>query len=87
MALVKVRRVGNSNVITLPAGLGGNGFEPGAAVLVEADEDGTLRVIPVPDLDAHVREVARTAIQRRRRTLEILEAHDREGIESPHALT
>jgi antitoxin component of MazEF toxin-antitoxin module len=87
MALVKVRRVGNSNVITLPAGLGGSGFEPGAAVLVEADEDGTLRVIPVPDLDAHVREVARTAIQRRRRTLEILEAHDREGAESPHALT
>ena len=87
MALVKVRRVGNSNVITLPAGLGGTGFEPGTAVLVEADEDGTLRVIPVPDLDAHVREVARTAIQRRRRTLEILEAHDRQRAASPHALT
>ncbi len=87
MAVVKVRRVGNSSVITLPAGLAGEGFEPGAAVLVEADVDGTLRVIPVPDLDAHVRDVARTAIQRRRRNLEILEAHDREGTESPHPLT
>lgn len=87
MALVKVRRVGNSNVITLPAGLGGNGFEPGATVLVEADEDGTLRVIPVPDVDAHVRELARGAIQRRRRALELLEAHDPGDTEPPHALT
>jgi antitoxin component of MazEF toxin-antitoxin module len=87
MPLVKVRRVGKSSVITLPAGLGGQGFEPGSAVLVEAEDDGTLRVIPVPDVDAHVREVARAAIQRRRRTLEFLEAHDREGTKSPHALT
>lgn len=87
MALVKVRRVGNSSVITLPAGLGGHGFEPGSAVLVEAEDDGTLRVIPVLDVDAHVREVARAAIQRRRRTLEILEAHDREGAAAPRALT
>lgn len=29
MALVKVRRVGNSSVMTLPAGLGGHGFHPG----------------------------------------------------------
>ena len=87
MAMVKVRRVGNSRVITLPAGLVGGGFEPGVAVLVEAEDDGTLRVIPVLDVDAHVREVARNAIQRRRRTLEILEAHDREGAGSPHALT
>jgi antitoxin component of MazEF toxin-antitoxin module len=79
MALVEVRRVGNSNVITLPAGLGSHGFEPGSAVLVEAEDDGTLRVIPVPDVDTHVREVALTAIQRRRRTLEILEAHDDGG--------
>jgi len=84
MALVKVQRVGNSKVVTLPAGLGGDGYQPGATVLVEADEDGTLRVIPVRDLDAHVREVARSAIQRRRRTLEILEAHDRET-GAPHA--
>ncbi len=87
MAMVKVRRVGNSSVITLPAGLAGGAFEPGAAVLVEAEDDGTLRVIPVPDVDAHVREVARAAIQRRRRALEILEAHDREGAGSPPALT
>jgi hypothetical protein len=38
-------------------------------------------------LDAHLREVARTAIKRRRRTLEILEAHDRKGAASPHPLS
>jgi len=80
MALVKVRRVGNSSVITLPAGLGCHGFEPGSAVLVEAEDDGTLRVIPVPDVDAHVREVAQAAIQRRRRTLKILEGHTGRGL-------
>jgi antitoxin component of MazEF toxin-antitoxin module len=79
MAVVKVRRVGNSNVITLPASLEGRGFEPGTSVLIDAEDDGTLRVTPVPDLDAHVRAVARTTIKRRRRSLEIIEAHDRKG--------
>jgi len=87
MALVKVRRVGNSNVITLPAALEGRGFEPGTAVLVEAEEDGTLRVIPIPDLDAHIRDVARTAIQRRRRTLEILKSGRPGGGRVASALT
>lgn len=76
MAMVKIRRVGNSNVITLPASLGGMGFKAGNAVLIEAEDDGTLRVIPVLDVDAHVREVARAAIQRRRHTLDLLRAHD-----------
>jgi antitoxin component of MazEF toxin-antitoxin module len=85
--MVKVRRVGNSTVITVPAGLAGHGFEPGAAVLVELMDDGTLRVIPVPDVDAHVRDVARAAIQRRRHALEILRAHEEGGAASPNAIS
>jgi antitoxin component of MazEF toxin-antitoxin module len=81
MALVKVRRVGNSTVITLPAWLKWHGFDPGSTVIVEAEHDGTLRVIPVPDVATHVREVAQAAIQRRQRALDMLEEHDRRGPE------
>jgi antitoxin component of MazEF toxin-antitoxin module len=79
MPVVKIRRVGNSNVITLPAEFETQGFAAGVAALLETQEDGSLRVTPLPDLNEHIRGLARTTAARRRRALAILEAHDRKG--------
>ena len=47
MQMVKVRRVGNSNVISLPRELEAQGYVPGATVVVEVLPTGELRVTPV----------------------------------------
>lgn len=79
MQVVKVRQVGNSNVITLPAEFQAQGFAAGIAVALETMEDGSLRVTPLPDLHEHIRSLAQATVTRRRRALAILEAHDRQG--------
>ena len=44
MQMVKVRRVGNSNVISLPRAFEEQGFTPGATVIIEALPTGELRI-------------------------------------------
>lgn len=46
MQMVKVRRVGNSNVISLPREFEEQGFTPGATVIIEALPTGELRIAP-----------------------------------------
>ena len=87
MPVVKIRRVGNSNVITLPSELEEQGFRAGVAAVLETLEDGSLRVTAVPDLNEHIRGLARATAARRRRALAILEAHDRKGTASTPAQT
>ena len=48
--IVKIRRVGNSNVISLPRELEQRGYSPGTAVLVQELPDGELRVVPAERL-------------------------------------
>ena len=42
MNVVKVRRVGNSNVISIPREFEAKGYAPGSSVLVEELPDGDL---------------------------------------------
>jgi antitoxin component of MazEF toxin-antitoxin module len=44
MYIVKVRRVGNSNVITLPKELEASGYVAGTSVLIERSPNGQLRM-------------------------------------------
>jgi antitoxin component of MazEF toxin-antitoxin module len=77
MRVVKVRRVGNSNVVSIPSQLEALGFKPQAEVLVTALPSGELRVLPVSNVRKMIREYGRRVIAEDRRALKILEDHDR----------
>jgi antitoxin component of MazEF toxin-antitoxin module len=70
--IVKVRRVGNSNVITLPRELQNLGFTEGVQVVVEATPEGDVRLIPVSNLREAIRASGRKVARQHREALEIL---------------
>jgi antitoxin component of MazEF toxin-antitoxin module len=72
MKVVKVRRVGNSNVVSLPRELEASGYVPGTSVLVEELPDGELRILPTE----RVRGIAARVVSERTEALEILASHD-----------
>lgn len=76
MKIVKVRRVGNSNVISIPRELEGRGFAPGTPVLVEELESGELRVMPTDQVHDRIRKVGRRVLGEHAETLKILAEHD-----------
>lgn len=57
MKVVKVRRVGNSNVISIPKELEAIGYTPGSSVLVEELPHGELRILPTDKVRERIREV------------------------------
>jgi antitoxin component of MazEF toxin-antitoxin module len=54
MRTVKVRRVGNSNVVSLPRELESLGFAAGVAVAVVPTRTGEVVLIPAERLDGYV---------------------------------
>jgi antitoxin component of MazEF toxin-antitoxin module len=79
MKLVKVRRVGNSIVMTLPRGVERLGFTPGSQVLVEELPSGQLLVTPAEKFRTRLRKTGREVVAEDREALSILEAYDRLG--------
>jgi antitoxin component of MazEF toxin-antitoxin module len=77
MHVVKVRRVGNSNVVTLPQEYEAAGYVPGTSVVVEQTPTGELLVMPEARLRDGVQEIGRRVIAEHREALDLLEAHDR----------
>jgi hypothetical protein len=75
MKVVKVRRVGNSNVISIPREFESRGYAPGASVLVE-EFDGELRIISAEQVHDRVRNVGRRLVGEHREALKILADHD-----------
>jgi antitoxin component of MazEF toxin-antitoxin module len=76
MKIVKVRRVGNSNVVSLPRELEASGYVPGTSVLVEELADGELRILPTEMARTRVRQIAARTVIDRSEALEILAKHD-----------
>lgn len=76
MKVVKVRRVGNSNVVSLPRELEASGYVPGTSVLVEELPDGELRILPTDRMRERVREIAARTVSEHAEALEILESYD-----------
>lgn len=75
MEIVKVRRVGNSNVITLPREMERYGFVEGSQVTIEAAGDGELRLVSVEKMQEHrerVRQASREVMHKHRRSLALL---------------
>ncbi len=73
--VVKVRRVGNSNVVSLPRELAARGYTPGASVLVE-ELEGELRIMPTDQVRDRIRGVGQRVVAERAEALKILADHD-----------
>jgi antitoxin component of MazEF toxin-antitoxin module len=76
MKVVKVRRVGNSNVISIPREFEASGYTPGAEVLVEALADGELRILPADRVRERVRRVASRVVAEHPEAMDILANYD-----------
>jgi antitoxin component of MazEF toxin-antitoxin module len=74
--ILKVRRVGNSNVVSLPREFEAAGYGPGASVLVEQLEDGSLHLVRTDELRDLIRSRGKRLIAKHREALAILASHD-----------
>ena len=78
---VKIRHVGNSDVVTLPRALRRAGFTAGAEVLIEPLADGQMLLTPLSGsreaLRKRILEIGRRVIADEADTLAYLEAYDR----------
>ena len=78
--VVKVRRVGNSNVVSLPREFEAAGYGPGATVLVEQLEDGSLHLVRTDELRDLIRSRGKRLIAEHAEALAILAGHDRGAV-------
>jgi hypothetical protein len=77
MRLMKIRRVGHSNVVSIPREHESLGFTADVPVLVTALPSGELRVLPASRLRQMIRDYGRRVIAEDRAALQILEDHDK----------
>ena len=78
MKIMKIRRVGNSNVVSLPHELESYGFTPGTEVMVENLPNGEVRIIPADRVQMSVREVARKIVSENQEALSRLAIDEHE---------
>jgi antitoxin component of MazEF toxin-antitoxin module len=76
MQTVKIRRVGNSNVISLPRGLEPQGYTEGAAVAVVPLRSGRILLVPADQIDAYIDEIGQRIVKEDREALDKLAAYD-----------
>ncbi len=76
MRVVKIRRVGNSNVISLPREFEDKGFNAGTTVLIEQLPTGELRITPAATVRRITAERAKQLVEENRETLDLLAEHD-----------
>jgi antitoxin component of MazEF toxin-antitoxin module len=74
MKMVKIRHVGNSDVMTVPPELG---IPRGATVMVEKLETGQILVTPAELIRERIPSIAQRLVDEDREALRILEEHDR----------
>jgi antitoxin component of MazEF toxin-antitoxin module len=73
---VKIRRVGNSNVVSLPRALEQHGFVAGAAVAVVPLRSGQILLVPSDQIDEYIDSVGQQILDRNREALDKLAAYD-----------
>lgn len=76
MRIVKVRRVGNSNVVSIPRDLEARGYAPGASVLIDELEGGELRIVPTDQVRDRIRSVGQRVVAEHPEALKILAEHN-----------
>ena len=80
MRVLRVRRIGNSNMVSIPKELEASGYTPGTEVLLEEMPDGALRLVRTEAVSALIRDIGRQVIAEDREALEILATHDRNDV-------
>ncbi len=80
MKVVKVRRVGNSNVISIPRELETRGYAPGSSVLVEEMPGGELRIMSTETVRERIRDIGQRVVSEHSEALQILA--DREDLDA-----
>ncbi len=80
MVVMKIRRVGNSNVVSIPRDLEAVGYVAGSSVAIERLSTGELLIVPESRVREHVRAAGRKAIEENREALRMLEEYDRGDI-------
>jgi antitoxin component of MazEF toxin-antitoxin module len=83
MKIVKVRRVGNSNVVSIPREFESRGYAPGSSVLVEELPSGELRLLPTEKLRERIKEIGQRVVADHEEALRILAEHDPEAEVAP----
>lgn len=78
MRILKVRRVGNSNVVSIPREYEAKGYGPGSSVLLDELPNGELRLLPTDRVREQIRRVGRRVVDEHREALQILAEHDPE---------
>lgn len=72
MKVVKVRRVGNSNVISIPREFEAQGYAPGSSVLVEELPGGELRVMSTEKVHERIHDIGERVVAEHSQALQIL---------------
>ena len=85
MRILKVRKVGNSNVVSIPKEYEAAGFVTNADVALELAEDGFLYLRPLPadERKQIILSAVQAATKRHRRAMQILEEYDRRPDTAP----
>jgi antitoxin component of MazEF toxin-antitoxin module len=78
MKIMKIRRVGNSNVVSLPHELESQGFTAGTMVMVHQLPTGEVRIVPADRVHMSIREVGRNIVDENREALDMLADYERE---------
>jgi len=78
MKINRVRRIGNSNVLSLPRELERAGFIQGAQIVIQELPSGEVRLLPADRVREMVRDYGRRVVADNRRALDILADHDRQ---------
>jgi antitoxin component of MazEF toxin-antitoxin module len=76
MKVVKIRRVGNSNVISIPREFEAHGYAPGSSVLVEELPGGELRIMSTEKVRERIRDIGERVVADHAEALQILADHD-----------
>lgn len=76
MKVVKIRRVGNSNVVSIPREFEARGFAAGTSVLVEELQGGELRIMPTEQVRDRIRGIGQRVVDEHAEALKILAEHD-----------
>ena len=71
-----MRRVGNSNVISLPRELEAVGFVVGSRVMIQQLPDGEVRLLPEDRVGRILRQYGRRSVRDNRAALEMLGESD-----------
>lgn len=72
MRMLKVRRVGNSNMVALPKEWAGDGFGPGAYVLADRDAAGAVRLLQAGDARNRIDAIADEMVEKHSEALQLL---------------